>query len=62
MARVCDVCAKGTVSGKNRSHSMRKTCRNYKPNLQFKKIKLDDEVVIKVRLCTKCYKTHRLAM
>lgn len=61
MARVCQICGKGTVSGKNRSHSMRKTCRNYKPNLQKKKIALDEDFEITLKMCTKCYKTYRVA-
>ena len=61
MARVCQICGKGTVSGKNRSHSMRKTCRTYKPNLQTKKILFDEGLEVKIRMCTKCYKTYRVA-
>lgn len=59
MAKVCDVCGKGTAAGQNRSHSMRATKRTFKPNIQKKKIQLADGFTVQVKLCTKCYKTVR---
>ncbi|HEC21017.1 MAG TPA: 50S ribosomal protein L28 [Candidatus Peregrinibacteria bacterium] len=58
MARVCDICGKGPVSGQNRSHSMRATKRRFLPNLIRKRI-FDPKTksCIKVRICTRCNRT-----
>ena len=66
MARVCDVCGKGSAAGNSRSHSMQATKRSFKPNLQKKKITLSSDpengdFVIEVKMCTKCFKTYRMA-
>ena len=34
MAKVCDVCKRGVMTGNNVSHSNRKTRRRFMPNLQ----------------------------
>ncbi len=34
MASVCEICAKGELSGNNVSHSHLKTRRTWKPNIQ----------------------------
>ena len=34
MARVCDICGKGPVTGHNVSHANNKTLRRWYPNLQ----------------------------
>ncbi len=66
MAKVCHMCGKSTIAGKNIQHKHSegwrykapKTNRQFKPNL--KKIKLEvDGKPTKVRICMKCYKRLR---
>ncbi|MBS8121982.1 50S ribosomal protein L28 [Candidatus Vampirococcus lugosii] len=56
MARICEVCGKGTAVGNNRSHSNRATKRKFKVNLFNKKIRLADGFVVKIKICSSCYK------
>lgn len=56
MARVCDFTGKWTKSGNTRSHSMRSSKRTFKPNLIYKKVKLDDGTTIKIKVSSKVYK------
>lgn len=55
--RVCDICGKGTTTGHNVSHSHRKTKRKWLPNLQYKKITIDGNMV-RVRICTRCLRNQ----
>jgi len=54
--RQCDICGKRAMSGKNVSHSHRKTNRVFLPNLQYKRILIDNEYK-RARICTQCLKT-----
>ncbi|HDK00004.1 MAG TPA: 50S ribosomal protein L28 [Firmicutes bacterium] len=55
MARRCDICGKGPMSGNNVSHSHRKTRRRWKPNLhKVKRVVNGKKVTLYV--CTKCLK------
>jgi len=53
MARVCEMCGRGTMTGFNVSHSKVKTKRTLKINLQSKKI--DGK---KTKICTSCIKSN----
>lgn len=55
MARRCDICGKGPVSGNRISHSHRKTRRVWKPNLHKIK-KIIDGKIVHLNVCTKCLK------
>jgi large subunit ribosomal protein L28 len=55
MARRCDICGKGPVSGNNVSHSHRKTRRVWKPNLHKVK-KVVNGKIVHLNVCTKCLK------
>lgn len=57
MANICHVCGKWPKSGHNRSHSMRATKRVFKPNIFHKKITIWEWLDVKVKICSKCYKT-----
>jgi large subunit ribosomal protein L28 len=66
MAKVCYMCGKSTIAGKNIQHKHSegwrykapRTNRQFKPNL--KKIELEvDGKPKKVRICMKCYKRLR---
>jgi large subunit ribosomal protein L28 len=53
MAKKCEVCGKGPMTGNNVSHSKRRTRRRFLPNLQIKKIEGE-----KVQICTSCIRTR----
>ena len=59
MARVCEICGKGPMSGHNVSHSARKTNRRWLPNLQ--RIKISDKGTPRRALvCTSCIKANKV--
>jgi len=51
MAKVCEICGRGTTASFTKSHSNTKTKTTNKINLQTKKINGK-----KVKICTKCIK------
>ncbi len=53
---VCEICGKKTTFGHNRSHSMRATKRQFKPNLQKVSVYENGRMVRKT-LCTRCIRT-----
>ncbi len=59
MARVCDVCGKGPVFGRNVSHANNKTNRRWYPNLQPVRA-LVDGATRRLRVCTACIKAGRV--
>jgi large subunit ribosomal protein L28 len=59
MARVCEVCGKGPMSGHNVSHSHRLTKRRWLPNLQRVKA-LRGKTPVRLRVCTKCLKAGKV--
>ncbi len=52
----CESCGKGPQFGNNRSHSLRATRRQFKPNIQRVHV-LEDGKYVRKYLCTKCIKT-----
>lgn len=50
---ICDICGKGRQFGHNVSFSQRKTNRDFKPNLQTKRLQTDSGRV-KLKVCTQC--------
>lgn len=58
MARDCQICGKGPVSGNQVSHSHRKTRRRWLPNLQQTKIQTP-QGARSIRICTRCLRTQR---
>jgi len=59
MARICEICKKGPVSGHQISHSHRKNKIKWLPNLHTVKVKRDNRVV-KIKICTKCLKAGKV--
>lgn len=59
MARRCIVCDKGTVVGNKRSHSLIKTRRTWKPNLQKIRVKIKG-VPRRAYVCTQCLKGNKI--
>ncbi|MFW5713686.1 MAG: 50S ribosomal protein L28 [Brevefilum sp.] len=53
---ICENCGKKTKFGHNRSHSMRATKRQFKPNLQKVTVYENGRTVRKT-LCTRCIRT-----
>jgi large subunit ribosomal protein L28 len=60
MARVCEVCGKGPITGHNVSHANNKTPRRWYPNLQRVRV-VANGVVRRKRVCTQCIKSNRVA-
>jgi large subunit ribosomal protein L28 len=60
MARVCEVCGKGPITGHNVSHANNKTPRRWYPNLQRVRVVLNG-AVRRIRVCTQCIKSNRVA-
>jgi|Deesub1362A_J573_1020465.scaffolds.fasta_scaffold04704_3 large subunit ribosomal protein L28 len=60
MAAKCYICGKGTIIGRQISHSHRVTPRKFKANLHAKRIIVDGKIK-KVKLCTKCLRKVRIA-
>lgn len=52
----CEHCGKKPMHGNSRSHSMKATKRQFKPNIQSVKV-LENGRLISRNLCAKCLKT-----
>ncbi|MBC8214599.1 MAG: 50S ribosomal protein L28 [Candidatus Marinimicrobia bacterium] len=59
MAKVCEICGKGPVTGNNVSHAHNKTRRRWLPNLQRVKINMNG-IVKRVQVCTTCIKSGKI--
>ena len=57
MARFCECCGRGPVSGNAVSHSNRHTRRRWNINIQSVKIDAGDGSTMKVKVCTKCLRS-----
>lgn len=60
MARICTVCGKGPTTGNRVSHANNRTKRRWYPNLQTVRV-LVDGAPRRVRACTQCIKSNRVA-
>ncbi len=59
MAKRCDVCGKGPMTGNNVSHAMNKTRRRWLPNLQ--PVRVDESGTHKtMKVCTQCIRSRRV--
>ena len=59
MARACDVCGKGTKSGKTMTFSHRMINRTFKPNVHRVRAIVDGSPKT-ISVCTKCLKSGRV--
>ncbi|MGB9772662.1 MAG: 50S ribosomal protein L28 [Bacteroidota bacterium] len=59
MARVCQICGKGPISGNNISHAHNRTRRRWLPNLQRVRI-TDGKATRQVYVCTNCLKSGKV--
>ena len=56
MGKFCEVCAKGSMSGHNVSHSNRKTNRSWAPNVQRVRVVVDGQAK-RLNVCTRCLRS-----
>ena len=57
MARVCGICGKKTIFGKNVSHAHNVSSRTFLPNLQRVRVQIPGGNSKRVRLCTRCIRS-----
>ena len=57
MAKVCQICGKGPITGNNVSHAHNKTRRRWLPNLKRVRMITDAGGVKKARVCTRCIRS-----
>lgn len=56
MGKFCEVCAKGTMSGHNVSHSNRKSNRVWAPNVQRVRVMVEGQAK-RLNVCTRCLRS-----
>ncbi len=59
MAKRCDICGKGPVTGNNVSHSHKKSRRRWLPNLQRVRVVSEGQVTHQ-KVCTSCIKSGKI--
>jgi len=59
MAKICQICGKGPVSGNNVSHAHNKTKRRFLPNLQRVRVKADNGSK-QILVCTSCIQAGKI--
>jgi large subunit ribosomal protein L28 len=59
MAKQCEICGKGTVTGRKVSHAHNVTSRTWEPNLRSMKA-LIDGTVRRIRICARCLRTGKV--
>jgi len=59
MAKRCDICGKGPMSGNNVSHAHNTTRRRFLPNLQKVRAMIKGKVS-QVKVCTQCLRSNKV--
>lgn len=59
MARVCEICNKGAISGNNVSHSNRHTRRVWLPNIRTVKA-IVNGTPKRIQVCTRCLRSGKV--
>ena len=59
MARKCDLCGKGTVTGNKVSHAKNRVRRTWKPNLHKVRAMIDGSKTT-VKICTRCLRSGKV--
>ena len=57
MARKCEICGKGPVTGNIVSHAHNKSRRRWLPNLQNVRAVSGNGRTVRMRVCTRCIRT-----
>ena len=60
MAKHCEVCDKGVVSGNQVSHSHRKTKRTWAPNVQRVRVLVNGVTPARMYVCTRCLRSGKV--
>jgi len=59
MARKCDICQKGKLSGNNVSFSVNRTKKHFKPNIQKVRVEIDGRTE-RLNVCTRCLRSGKV--
>ncbi len=59
MARKCDICGKGTVTGNKVSHSNNRVRRTWKPNIHKVRAMVGSSKQI-LKVCTRCLRSGKV--
>lgn len=59
MARVCDLCGKGSMPGHNVSHAKNRSKRRWYPNLHKVRVEVEGQIKT-LKICTRCLKSDRV--
>lgn len=59
MARICEVCGKGVISGVQYSHSHRQTKRRWAPNIKSVKAIVSGTAKT-ISVCTRCLRSGKV--
>lgn len=59
MAKHCEVCGKGIMSGNSITHSDKKIKRKWKPNLRRVRV-VEKGVSLRKTVCTRCIRSGKL--
>jgi len=59
MAKFCEVCGKGTISGHSITHSDRKIKRTWKPNVRTITV-MEDGRALRKTVCTRCIRAGKI--
>jgi large subunit ribosomal protein L28 len=57
MAKVCEICGKGPMTGNNVSHAHNKTRRRWLPNLKMVRMATSCGNTKKTKVCTSCIRS-----
>lgn len=60
MAKICEVCNKGTMSGNSVSHSHHNTKRSWIPNVQRIRVLEKSGSVVRKYVCTRCVRSGKV--
>ncbi len=60
MARRCEICGKGPMSGHKISHAHNVSKRRFMPNIQRVKVRFPNGEVKRIKVCTKCLKAGKV--
>lgn len=59
MAKYCEVCGKGTISGNSITHADRKIKRTWKPNVRTITV-LENGKAARKTVCTRCMRSGKI--
>ena len=60
MARKCDICGKGTVTGNKVSHANNRSKKFSKPNLQPIRAVAANGAHVRMHVCTRCIRSGKV--